>query len=70
MKRTMYSYLKNREDAAFINSFSEAVDELICLYTPDPFVGVGLHYQHFEPVSDEEVRRLLKKANQVRGCIA
>jgi putative phosphoribosyl transferase len=39
------------------------VDEIICLYTPDPFIGVGLHYMDFSQVSDEEVMQLLREAN-------
>ena len=35
------------------------VDEMVCLHTPDPFMAVGLWYQDFSPVSDEEVRALL-----------
>lgn len=34
-------------------------DETVCLHTPDPFRAVGLWYQDFSPVSDEEVRALL-----------
>ncbi|MEO6002640.1 MAG: phosphoribosyltransferase family protein [Opitutus sp.] len=32
------------------------VDELICPLRPDPFHAVGLWYDHFPPVTDEEVR--------------
>ena len=35
------------------------VDELICLVTPAPFWAVGAHYDHFDQVSDDEVRRTL-----------
>jgi putative phosphoribosyl transferase len=41
------------------------VDELICLYIPEPFYGVGLHYMNFNQVEDEEVIRLLKEINHV-----
>lgn len=34
-------------------------DEIICLETPDPFVAVGLHYDDFTQVSDEQVRQCL-----------
>jgi putative phosphoribosyl transferase len=37
----------------------EAADEIVCVRTPDPFVAVGLWYDDFTPVSDEQVRRLL-----------
>jgi len=41
------------------------VDDFICLYTPEPFIGVGLHYLDFTQVSDDEVIRLLHDANRI-----
>jgi putative phosphoribosyl transferase len=38
------------------------VDDLICLYTPQPFIGVGQHYMDFDQVSDEQVMELLRNA--------
>lgn len=35
------------------------VDELICPLRPTPFLAVGLWYDHFPPVTDEEVRSLI-----------
>lgn len=35
-------------------------DELLCLQTPACFHAVGLHYQHFPQVDDEEVIALLR----------
>jgi putative phosphoribosyl transferase len=40
------------------------VDELVALSTPDPFVSVGLHYDHFGQVSDAEVVRYLRDAQE------
>lgn len=40
------------------------VDELICPYTPEPFRAVGLWYEDFSQISDEEVRALLAQAEQ------
>jgi putative phosphoribosyl transferase len=40
----------------------QQVDDLICPYTPDPFIGVGQHYMDFTQVSDEEVMELLRNA--------
>jgi predicted phosphoribosyltransferase len=37
-------------------------DEVICLMTPSPFHAVGIWYDDFRPVSDDEVRRLLAAA--------
>jgi putative phosphoribosyl transferase len=39
-----------------------AVDELICLEMPPFFVAVGLWYEDFRPVSDEEIVRLLERS--------
>jgi putative phosphoribosyl transferase len=41
----------------------EQVDDFICVYTPEPFIGVGLHYLDFTQVEDDEVKRLLRDAN-------
>ncbi len=43
-------------------SLQTIADEVICLLTPEPFVGVGRWYDDFTPVSDEKVRQLLKRA--------
>jgi putative phosphoribosyl transferase len=34
------------------------VEEVVCAVTPEPFHAVGLWYQDFSPVSDDEVREL------------
>jgi putative phosphoribosyl transferase len=46
----------------------QQVDDFICLYTPQPFIGVGLHYMNFTQVSDEEVIQLLKDANHFENA--
>jgi predicted phosphoribosyltransferase len=38
-------------------------DEVVALHQPEPFLAVGLHYQHFEPTEDTEVERLLAAAH-------
>ncbi|MGH7695737.1 MAG: phosphoribosyltransferase [Gemmatimonadaceae bacterium] len=40
---------------------SEA-DEVICLLKPQPFLAVGLFYQDFAQVEDDEVKALLRQA--------
>lgn len=50
--------------AAACKKIRSAVDELICLHTPDPLYAVGMWYKSFTHVSDEEVRRLLDQAEQ------
>jgi putative phosphoribosyl transferase len=38
---------------------SREVDDLVCLATPEPFMGVGRWYRDFAQTTDEEVRALL-----------
>jgi putative phosphoribosyl transferase len=40
------------------------VDQLVALQTPDPFLAVGMHYEHFGQVTDAEVVRLLKESRE------
>jgi putative phosphoribosyl transferase len=49
--------------AQIIEKIRKEVDEVICLHSPEPFIGVGLHYENFTEVSDSEVIRLLNDAN-------
>ena len=42
------------------DAVAESADDTVCSITPEPFFAVGLWYEDFEQVSDEEVRRLLK----------
>lgn len=48
-------------------------DEVVCLYTPDPFHAVGAYYENFDQTGDAEVRELLEVAaregprGEVRG---
>ena len=41
---------------------SREADEVVCLTTPEPFLGVGRWYAHFPQTSDEEVQHLLERA--------
>jgi putative phosphoribosyl transferase len=41
------------------------VDEFICAIRPTPFHAVGLWYDHFPPVSDDEVKSGLAEANRM-----
>ena len=38
------------------------VEEVICAVTPEPFHAVGLWYQNFSPVSDDEVQEFIRLA--------
>jgi putative phosphoribosyl transferase len=40
--------------------FPEA-DEVVVVATPEPFFGVGMHYEVFDQTSDEDVVRLLRE---------
>jgi putative phosphoribosyl transferase len=42
-------------------------EEIVCVRTPEPFYAVGLWYEDFSQTSDEEVRDLLEKAEQLRN---
>ncbi|MDO8953895.1 MAG: phosphoribosyltransferase [Gammaproteobacteria bacterium] len=44
------------------------VDELVCLYTPEPFNGVGQWYKDFAQVNDQEVNECLKKAQSSQAA--
>lgn len=42
--------------------FQALVDEVVCLYTPEPFIAVGRWYDDFTQLTDEEVRDYLERA--------
>ncbi|HEY2929893.1 phosphoribosyltransferase [Piscinibacter sp.] len=39
------------------------VDEIVCLATPDPFRAIGLHYEDFHQLEDDEVLLLMREAD-------
>ena len=41
------------------------IDEIVCGFTPQPFLAVGVWYEDFRPTSDDEVRELLAQASQL-----
>lgn len=43
------------------------VDEVVCLATPEPFYAIGLWYQDFHQLTDEEVIALLHAAEAEKG---
>jgi predicted phosphoribosyltransferase len=43
---------------------AEQADEVICLETPEPFYAVGQFYRNFSQTSDDEVRQLLREAEE------
>jgi putative phosphoribosyl transferase len=46
----------------WVDRLGDDADELIAVATADPFVAVGLFYRDFEPTSDEDVVRLLRRS--------
>lgn len=42
--------------------FKSLANEVICLYTPEPFMAVGRWYDDFAQLTDEEVRDYLERA--------
>jgi predicted phosphoribosyltransferase len=48
--------------------FASLVDDVVCVFTPDPFAAVGHWYRDFSETSDEEVRILLAQAAARPSC--
>ena len=48
-------------------AFEEEFDRIVCLRTPEVFYAVGVWYEDFSEVSDEEVRDLLRGAADLPG---
>jgi putative phosphoribosyl transferase len=47
-----------------IRELENQADQVVCLYTPEPFQAVGEFYEDFSQTTDEEVKKLLKLARQ------
>ena len=52
---------------ATCEALAPEVDQLVCPLQPESFYAVGLWYDDFDPVSDEQVRDLLRRAAPVPG---
>ncbi|MGB7016926.1 MAG: phosphoribosyltransferase [Candidatus Cybelea sp.] len=48
-------------------ALADVADRVVCPYTPEPFVAVGLFYENFEQTHDDEVRQLLDAAGTRTG---
>ena len=46
------------------DEFRNEVDEIVCGIMPDPFYAVGLWYDDFSQVTDDEVRDILAAPQQ------
>ncbi len=56
--------------AEVCQAMRDDVDEMICAATPEPFYAVGLWYDDFGPVSDQEVCDLLRTAQEAQAVAA
>ena len=45
-----------------LTELQPVVDEVVCWTTPEPFYAVGVAYEDFSQVGDDEVRALLGQA--------
>jgi putative phosphoribosyl transferase len=43
-----------------VQSLAPLVDATVCLYMPEPFRAIGLHYDDFHQLDDSEVLALLE----------
>lgn len=43
-------------------AFEREVDEVVCVLTPQPFMGVGAWYRDFSQTTNDEVRSLLQES--------
>jgi putative phosphoribosyl transferase len=43
---------------------AEVADEVVCLTTPEPFFAISLSYRSFPQLTDDDVRRVLRRAAQ------
>lgn len=53
-----------RETCRSFREGDGAVDEIVCLATPEPFQAVGVWYDVFDQTGDDEVRALLNSARE------
>ena len=47
------------------DEYRMGVDEIICVQTPKPFMGVGMWYRDFSQTTDEEVREILARSENL-----
>ena len=48
-------------ESSILEKLNQIADKVIVIYTPYDFAAVGQFYEHFDQVSDKEVKELLKK---------
>jgi predicted phosphoribosyltransferase len=47
-----------------IKELKDEADNVVCLFTPEPFYAIGQFYAKFDQTSDDEVKRLLKAGTE------
>jgi putative phosphoribosyl transferase len=47
--------------AEILDDLNQVADEVIVLYTPEPFIAIGRFYEDFAQVSDDEVKEIMRK---------
>ena len=47
--------------AEILDDLNHVADEVIVLYTPEPFIAIGRFYEDFAQVSDNEVKEIMRK---------
>jgi predicted phosphoribosyltransferase len=55
--------------ASTCEALQTVADEVVCVRTPEPFAAVGLWYDDFSQTTDEEVRDLLRRAEDVTSAV-
>jgi putative phosphoribosyl transferase len=53
--------------AETVEALRAEIDDVVCLATPEPFYGIGLHYADFHQVPDEEVIRILEQVRATKA---
>lgn len=48
-------------ESSILEKLNQIADKVIVIYTPYDFAAVGQFYEHFDQVSDKEVKELMKK---------
>ena len=47
--------------AEILDDLNQVANEVIVLYTPEPFIAIGRFYEDFAQVSDNEVKEIMRK---------
>ncbi|MFL6317535.1 MAG: phosphoribosyltransferase [Nitrososphaeraceae archaeon] len=53
--------IQSSSNEDIVSKLNQITDKVIVLYRPEPFYSVGQFYEHFEQVSDTEVREIMKR---------